>query len=166
MTTRSMGMRRPGKQAAGHGAPLRRMRGLVAPTVLAVGAMVLSIALGALQPATAQTTGAPATNAQALASTKRSAPPVLDGATLMALQAERSALFEYLLANPADLDASFRYAALSVRVGDLEAAIQVFQRMLIYAPGMPRLQLELGLLYHRLGANETARQYLQEGITG
>eukprot|EP01032_Pedospumella_encystans_P000934 gene934-1080_t len=31
--------------------------------------------------------------------------------------------------------------------------------MLIYAPGLPRLQLELGVLYYRLGAYETARQY-------
>lgn len=36
--------------------------------------------------------------------------------------------------------------------------------MLIFAPGLPRLQLELGLLYYRLGAFETARTYQEAGI--
>jgi tetratricopeptide (TPR) repeat protein len=65
-----------------------------------------------------------------------------------------------MLANPADLDTAFEYAALSERAGDLEAAISTLERMLIFAPGLPRLQYELGILYFRLGAYETAATYL------
>jgi hypothetical protein len=38
--------------------------------------------------------------------------------------------------------------------------------MLIFAPGLPRLQLELGVLYYRLGAFETARTYFKSAIAG
>jgi hypothetical protein len=88
------------------------------------------------------------------------------GADLATLQAQRSALFQRMLDKPDDLDAAFRYAALSAQVGDLEAAISTLERMLIFAPGLPRLQLELGVLYYRLGAYETARTYFQAAIAG
>ncbi|MDH4412061.1 MAG: tetratricopeptide repeat protein [Rhizobium sp.] len=69
------------------------------------------------------------------------------------------------MAAPDDLDAAFDYAALSSQAGDLEGAISTLERMLIYAPGLPRLQLELGVLYYRLGAYETARQYFNGAKT-
>lgn len=80
-------------------------------------------------------------------------------AQMEALEAERRAMLARILANPADLDANFAYAMLSARLGDLEAAIATFERMRIYAPDVPRLRLELGSLYARLGAHETARQH-------
>ena len=85
---------------------------------------------------------------------------------LAALQARRQALFEQMLARPDDLDAAFEYAALSVQAGDLEAAIATLERMLIFAPGLPRLQLELGVLYFRLAAYETARSYFESAVLG
>jgi hypothetical protein len=88
------------------------------------------------------------------------------GADLAKLQAQRSALFQRMLDKPDDLDAAFKYAALSAQVGDLEAAVSTLERMLIFAPGLPRLQLELGVLYYRLGAFETARTYFQAAISG
>jgi hypothetical protein len=54
---------------------------------------------------------------------------------------------------------AFEYAALSVQAGDLEGAIATLERMLIYAPGLPRVQLELGALYYRLGSQEVSRYY-------
>ena len=69
-----------------------------------------------------------------------------------------------MLARPDDLDAAFEYAALSVQVGDLEAAVATLERMLIFAPGLPRLQLELGVLYFRLAAYETARSYFEAAV--
>lgn len=88
------------------------------------------------------------------------------GADVATLQAQRSALFQRMLDKPDDLDAAFKYAALSAQVGDLEAAIATLERMLIFAPGLPRLQLELGVLYYRLGAFETSRTYFQAAIAG
>ena len=88
------------------------------------------------------------------------------GADIATLQAKRGMLFQRMLEKPDDLDAAFQYAALSAQVGDLEAAISTLERMLIFAPGLPRLQLELGVLYYRLGAFVTARTYFQAAISG
>ncbi len=94
-----------------------------------------------------------------LAQQSQNVAPRTDGSALEDIEAKRKALFERMLAAPDDLDTAFNYAALSSQAGDLEGAISTLERMLIYAPGLPRLQLELGVLYFRLGAYETARQY-------
>ena len=47
-------------------------------------------------------------------------------------------------------------------VGDLEAAIGIFEQMLIYQPDLPRIKLELGVLYFRLGAFASAKRYLDD----
>ncbi len=86
--------------------------------------------------------------------------------SLQQIQARREVLFRQMLNRPDDLDTAFEYAALSVRAGDLEAAVSTLERMLIFAPGLPRLQLELGLLYYRLGAHDTASTYLEAAISG
>lgn len=88
------------------------------------------------------------------------------GVDVESIQARRQALFERMLAQPDDLDAAFEYAALSVQVGDLEGAVATLERMLIFAPGLPRLQLELGVLYFRLAAFETARSYFESAVSG
>ncbi len=80
------------------------------------------------------------------------------------IEARRKELFHKMLADPTNLDVAFEYAGLSARVGDVEAAISTLERMLIFAPGLPRLQLELGVLYYRVGAFETARAYFQQAL--
>jgi hypothetical protein len=85
--------------------------------------------------------------------------PRTSSTSLEQIEAQRQKLFSRMMAAPDDLDTAFEYAALSSQAGDLEGAISTLERMLIYAPGLPRLQLELGVLYYRLGAYETARQY-------
>lgn len=87
--------------------------------------------------------------------------PRIGNASSEEIEAKRKALFGRMMAAPDDLDSAFEYAALSSQAGDLEGAISTLERMLIYAPGLPRLQLELGVLYYRLGAYETARQYFE-----
>lgn len=82
------------------------------------------------------------------------------------VQAERTLLFQHMLDHPDDLDAAFKYATLSIQVGDLEAAVSTLERMLIFSPALPRLQLELGVLYYRLGAFETARSYFRAATSG
>jgi tetratricopeptide (TPR) repeat protein len=80
------------------------------------------------------------------------------------MEARRQQLFQIMLDQPDNLDVAFEYAALSAQAGDLEGAISTLERMLIFAPGLPRLQLELGVLYFRLGSMETARSYLEAAI--
>lgn len=69
-----------------------------------------------------------------------------------------------MLERPADLDVAFEYATVSVMLQDFEAAISTFERMLIFAPELPRIKLELGVLYYRLGSMETARYYFQSAL--
>ncbi|MFC3615793.1 tetratricopeptide repeat protein [Lutimaribacter marinistellae] len=81
--------------------------------------------------------------------------------TFAALEARRAALFQATLSNPVDLDIAFEYALISARVGDIEAAISTMERILVFNPGLPRVQLELAVLYYRIGAIETAQHYLE-----
>ena len=68
-------------------------------------------------------------------------------------------LFKRLLVKPDDLDAGFRYAELETELGDYEAAIGALERMLYYNPNLPRVKLQLGVLYFRLRSYEMARTY-------
>ncbi|NRG19540.1 hypothetical protein HPQ64_17755 [Rhizobiales bacterium] len=56
---------------------------------------------------------------------------------------------------------AFEYAIVSVRLEDYEAAIGTFERMLVFAPELARVRLELGVLYFRLGSFDTARVHLE-----
>ena len=69
-----------------------------------------------------------------------------------------------MLQDPSNLDTAFEYAALSSQVGDYEAAVSTLERMLIFAPNTPRLELELGILYYRLGSYEVSRSYFAQVV--
>jgi tetratricopeptide (TPR) repeat protein len=79
---------------------------------------------------------------------------------------EYDALFAQVLREPANLDLSFRFAEIATAAGDYEAAIGALERMLFYNPALPRVRLELGILYFRLGSYETARSYFQGALAG
>ena len=70
-------------------------------------------------------------------------------------------LFKRLLVKPDDLDAGFRYAELETELGDYEAAIGALERMLYYNPNLPRVKLQLGVLYFHLRSYEMARNYFE-----
>lgn len=86
--------------------------------------------------------------------------------TGQALQAHRDSLFQRMLGDPANLDIAFEYAAVSSKLGDFEGAITALERMLIFAPELPRVQLELGVLYYRLGSYATSKDYFAKAISG
>ena len=85
-----------------------------------------------------------------------------DPEELRATQIERQKVFDSIIDDPTNLENLFNYANLSILVGDLEAAIGVFEQMLIYKPDLPRIKLELGVLYFRLGAYASAKRYLDD----
>ncbi|MDQ8727941.1 tetratricopeptide repeat protein [Bradyrhizobium sp. LHD-71] len=76
------------------------------------------------------------------------------------------ALFQQMFQNPSNLEVSFKFAELAAVRGDYEAAIGALERMLFFNPNLPRVKLELGVLYFKLGSWDLARSYLQDAIKG
>ena len=126
-----------------------------------VGGRLASVCAGLIALLFSTTAGA-----QTAPVAKKTARPLVSGQAESGIQARRATLFQRMLEQPDDLDTAFEYASLSIQVGDLEAAVSTLERMLIFAPGLPRLQLELGLLYYRLTAYETARTYFEAAVSG
>jgi len=82
------------------------------------------------------------------------------------LEAQKEALFQQMLRDPANLDVTFAYADVSARLGDYEAAVSALERMLLFNPDLPRVQVELGALYFRMGSYELARTYFEKAAAG
>ena len=82
------------------------------------------------------------------------------------LQQQYDEAFQAVFADPGDLDKTFRFAELAVRIGNFEAAISALERMLLINPNLPRVRLELGVLYFRLGSYQLAKTYLDRAVEG
>ncbi|MBM3509309.1 MAG: tetratricopeptide repeat protein [Alphaproteobacteria bacterium] len=83
-----------------------------------------------------------------------------------ALKRRYDEAFRAVFADPGNLDKSFAFAEVAIQVGNFEAAISALERMLIINPNLPRVRLELGVLYFRLGSYDLARTYLQAAVEG
>lgn len=70
--------------------------------------------------------------------------------------------FKAMFADPGDMDKSFAFAQLAARKGDFEGAIATLERMLLIDPDLPRVKLELGVLYFRLQSYGAATTYFSE----
>ena len=81
-----------------------------------------------------------------------------------ALEARKAQLFREMLANPANLDVTFAYADVSARLGDYEAAVSALERMLLFNPKLPRVDVELGALYFRMGSYAVAESYFDKAL--
>lgn len=80
------------------------------------------------------------------------------------LQQQYDDAFQETLRQPANLDALFRFASLAAETGDLEGSISALERMLVINPDLPRVRLELGVLYFRLSSYEVALTYLETAL--
>jgi tetratricopeptide (TPR) repeat protein len=78
-----------------------------------------------------------------------------------AVSNDYDALLAQMLKDPSNLDVTFRYAELAAQRGDYEAAIGALERMLFYNADLPRVRIELGALYFRLGSYAMARSYFE-----
>ncbi len=76
-------------------------------------------------------------------------------------RAAYDAAFKETLLKPGDPPTLLRYAELAVQVGDIEGAISALERLLLIDSDQPKIKLELGVLYYRLGSYEAARGYLE-----
>lgn len=75
-------------------------------------------------------------------------------------KAAYDAAFQESLNKPADPETLVKFATAAVKIGDLEGAISALERLLLIDGDNPDVQLELGVLYFRLGSLEAARSYL------
>jgi hypothetical protein len=75
-------------------------------------------------------------------------------------QAAYDAAFDQMQRDPGNSDKALAYAEAAIKVGDLEGAIGALERLLIFNPDLPRIRLEIGVLYFRLGSYDLARNYL------
>jgi hypothetical protein len=89
-----------------------------------------------------------------------------DAPEVLSPEERQDALFEDMIANPGDLEIMFAYAGAALEAGDIEAAIATLERMLIFNPDLPRVKLELGAAYYRLGAYDVARTYFEDVMAG
>ena len=125
------------------------------PSRAAVAAILLAFTFADL--ARAQTAPESAPTQPAQASPAQTAAP--SSQSNEDKRTEADLLFKRLLVKPNDLDAAFRYASLQTDLGDYEAAIGALERMLYYQPDLPRVKLELGILYFHLRSYAMARSY-------
>ncbi|MBI3506028.1 MAG: DUF560 domain-containing protein [Proteobacteria bacterium] len=79
---------------------------------------------------------------------------------------EMDRAFEQMLRDPADLQLTFNYAGIAARAGNYEGAIAALERMLLIDPDLPRVRLELGVLYYRLESFDLARSYFVSAVAG
>ena len=75
---------------------------------------------------------------------------------------EYEALFKRMYDNPTDIDLTFEFAAMATKIGDYEAAASALERILMFNPNLPRVKLQLGQLYFKLGSYKMARAYLDQ----
>ena len=72
------------------------------------------------------------------------------------LQRQYNAAFQDMLNKPGDLAVALKYATVANQAGDLEGAVSTYEGMLIIDPNLPRVRLELGVLYYRLKSYDNA----------
>jgi tetratricopeptide (TPR) repeat protein len=112
----------------------------------------MCVLLGALGTAL----GSPLTSAQA-----QPAPAAAAGTDL---QRQYDEAFQEMMRQPANLDVLFKFALVANKTGDLEGAVSALERMLLIDNNLPRVRLELALLYFRLGSYEVARTYVEGAL--
>src|ERR1700720_1653819 len=88
----------------------------------------------------------------------------LSGEDHAQLLLKQQTLFQQMLHDPGNLDVGFAYADVSAKLGDNEAAVTALERMLLFNPNLPRVDLELGALYFRMGSFELARDYFNKAL--
>ena len=83
-----------------------------------------------------------------------------------ALEEAYDKAFQEVFRDPGNLDKSFAFAKLAIQLENYEAAISALERMLLVNPNLPRVRLELGVLYYRLGSFQLAKTYLLRAVEG
>jgi Flp pilus assembly protein TadD len=75
--------------------------------------------------------------------------------------AEYDTAFSEMMSKPGDPARVVKYAQLAVEVGDMEGAVSALEGLLMQDSDQPEVELELGVLYYRLGSTDAARAHLE-----
>lgn len=86
------------------------------------------------------------------------------GANAQDAATEQQRLYEQMLRQPTNFDATFAFVNAASERGDYEAAIGALERLLFYSPDQPLVKYELGSLYFRLGSYALAKRYFLEAL--
>jgi tetratricopeptide (TPR) repeat protein len=76
-------------------------------------------------------------------------------------RAAYDAAFDATQSDPGNANKALAYAEAAIKYGDLEGAVGALERLLIINPDLPRIRLELGVLYYRLQSFALAHTYLE-----
>ncbi|MFI5012511.1 MAG: autotransporter domain-containing protein [Hyphomicrobiales bacterium] len=82
-----------------------------------------------------------------------------------AAKTEEDALFPRLVREPQNLDLAFHFSEVASAAGDYEAAVGALERMRFYNADLPRVELELGVLYFRLGSYKMALSHFEAAVS-
>lgn len=74
---------------------------------------------------------------------------------------EYRAAFEAMQTDPGNAEKALAFAQVAIETGDIEGALSALERLLIFNPDLPRIRVEIGILYFRLGSFEEARAQLR-----
>jgi tetratricopeptide (TPR) repeat protein len=80
------------------------------------------------------------------------------------LQNKQNAAFQEMLKDPGNLEVVMAYAQAATKAGDYEGAVAAYEGMLVIDSNLPRVRLELGILYYRLKSYETSRTYIETAL--
>lgn len=80
------------------------------------------------------------------------------------LKSQYDKAFGAMMADLANPELSFQFVKLAIEVGDLRGAIAALERVLLINPSLGNIQLELGVLYLRVGNPQLAQEYLRKAL--
>ena len=80
------------------------------------------------------------------------------------LKSQYDKAFAAMMADLTDPELSFQFAKVAIEAGNLRSAIAALERILLINPSLANIQLELGVLYLRVGNAELAQDYLRKAI--
>jgi tetratricopeptide (TPR) repeat protein len=81
-----------------------------------------------------------------------------------AARAEYDASFQALLARPNDVETVLRYSEAAENVGDYESSIAPLEGLFLYDSNLPKVRLQLGILYLHLRSFHTAHNYFTTAL--
>ncbi len=77
---------------------------------------------------------------------------------------DHRAAFAATLADPGDVEKVFAFAEIALREEDFEGAIAALERLVLVDPDLPRVRIQLGGLYLRIGSDAQARAYASSAL--